>query len=107
MAGTPTAAGTRGPIWFGGGKLILVNEVARLADACAERAATPAARREAQRASVLVQASIAALTDAASKQVRSRIQLSRVLPSPLARFAVYRPSGVFAAEPYWCSDRRS
>jgi hypothetical protein len=50
------------------GTLILVNEVALLADACAERAATSIARREAQRASVLVQASIATLTDAASKQ---------------------------------------
>jgi hypothetical protein len=58
------------------GALILVNEVALLADACTTRAATPAARREAQRASVLVQASIAALTDAASKQAAATLTTS-------------------------------
>jgi hypothetical protein len=58
------------------GALILVNEVALLADACAARAATSAARREAQRASVLVQASIAALTDAASKQAAATLTTS-------------------------------
>jgi hypothetical protein len=66
-------------IAFGGtdaGALILVNEVALLAGACAARAATSVTRREAQRASVLVQASIAALTDAASTQAASTLTTS-------------------------------
>jgi hypothetical protein len=58
------------------GALILVNEVALLADACAARAATSAARREVQRASVLVQASVAALTEAASKQATATLTTS-------------------------------
>jgi relaxase-like protein len=58
------------------GALILVNEVALLADACAARAATSTARREAQRASVLVQASVAALTDAASTQAPATLTTS-------------------------------
>ena len=66
-----TMAGAFLTIAFAGtdaGALILVNEVAQLAGACAARAATSVARREAQRASALAQASIAALNDAASKQ---------------------------------------
>jgi hypothetical protein len=56
--------------------LILVNEVALLADACVARAATTIARREAQRASVLVQASVSALTDAASTQATATLTTS-------------------------------
>jgi len=58
------------------GALILVNEVALLAGACAARAATTTARREAQRATVLVQASIAALTSAATKQAIATLTTS-------------------------------
>ena len=58
------------------GALILVNEVALLADACAARAASITARREAQHASTLVQASIAALTDAAAKQAAATLTTS-------------------------------
>jgi hypothetical protein len=50
------------------GPLILVEEVARLADACAARIGSVTAQREARRASVLVRASIAALTSAAIQQ---------------------------------------
>lgn len=50
------------------GTLILVQEVARLADACAARATTVTARREARQASVLVNASVAALAQAADQQ---------------------------------------
>jgi hypothetical protein len=58
------------------GVLILVSEVAQLAGACAARAATPAARREAQRASVLAEASLAALTDAATRQAAATLTTS-------------------------------
>lgn len=50
------------------GTLVLVREVARLADACAARAATATARREAGQASALVHASIATLTNEAGQQ---------------------------------------
>ena len=73
MAGTflaITSAGTDT------GALILVSEVALLAEACAARAATPAARREAQQATALVQASIAALTSAAIQQAASTLTTS-------------------------------
>lgn len=58
------------------GVLILVNEVALLVGACATRTATPAGRREAQRATVLVQASIATLADAASRQAVATLTTS-------------------------------
>lgn len=50
------------------GALILMQEVARLADTCAARAATRTAQREAQRASVLVNTSVAALAQTANQQ---------------------------------------
>lgn len=65
MAGTfmtITFAGT------GAGALILVEEVARLVEACATRAGSITAQRETQRASLLVRASIAALTTPATQQ---------------------------------------
>jgi hypothetical protein len=60
----------------GAGALILVNEVALLADVCVARTATSIARREAQRASVLIQASVSALTGAASTQATATLTTS-------------------------------
>lgn len=71
MAGTflaVTAAGT-GPA----GTLILVREAARLADACAARAATATAQREARQAAALTRASLTALTHAASQQAATTL----------------------------------
>jgi hypothetical protein len=58
------------------GTLILVREVARLADACAARAATATAQREARQASALVHASLAALTEAAGQQAATTLTTS-------------------------------
>jgi hypothetical protein len=58
------------------GPLILVEELARLAEACAARAGSITAQREAHRAIVLVQASIAALTSTATKQATATLTTS-------------------------------
>jgi hypothetical protein len=58
------------------GGLILVEEVARLAEACAARVGTITARREAQRASVLTRAGIAALASAATQQAAATLTTS-------------------------------
>jgi hypothetical protein len=68
---TVTLAGTDA------GGLVLVSEVARLVDACAARAASNAAQREAQRAVVLVQASVAAFTSAATQQAAATLTTIR------------------------------
>jgi hypothetical protein len=67
---TVTLAGTDA------GPLVLVEEVARLAEACAARAGSITAQREAHRASVLVQASIAALTSTATRQATATLTTS-------------------------------
>jgi hypothetical protein len=58
------------------GTLILMEEVARLADACAPRAATVTAQRESQQASALVHASLATLAEAAGKQAAATLTTS-------------------------------
>lgn len=58
------------------GTLILMQEVARLADACAARAATVTAQRESQQASALVHASLATLAEAAGKQAAATLTTS-------------------------------
>jgi hypothetical protein len=55
------------------GMVILMQEVGRLADACAAGASTATAQRETQRASVLVRASLATLTEAAGKQAAATL----------------------------------
>jgi hypothetical protein len=73
---TATFAGTDA------GALVLVEEVARLAEACAARAGSITAQREAQRASVLVQASIAALTSAATQQATVMLTREKRMSEP-------------------------
>lgn len=63
------------------GALILMQEVARLADTCAARAATVTAQREAQRASVLVRTSIEALTRKADTQAAATLTSTTKEPS--------------------------
>jgi hypothetical protein len=55
------------------GPMMLVDEVIRLSEECAARAATGAAQREAQQASVLARASLATLTQAASQQAAATL----------------------------------
>ena len=56
--------------------IVCRNQAIHFPDECAARAATVTAQREAQRASVLVHASIAALTEAASQQAATTLTIS-------------------------------
>jgi hypothetical protein len=58
------------------GTLILMQEAARLADACVARAATATAQRDTQEARTLVHASLATLTEAADKQAAATLTTS-------------------------------
>lgn len=84
--------------------LVLVEEVARLAEACASRAGSITAQREAQRASVLVRASIAALTSTATQQAAVTLTTTSTRgtrmsePSPEEDFLrILTQAGVLAA----------